>query len=265
LYEDAETYDILHAPGTAAEVRGLERMARRWLPARRGPLTWLEPACGTGRYLRALARRGHRVCGFDRDPGMVQYAKAGVQQEERRLGRRARGRVFVAEMTSFAAGVRGPVDVAFNLINTIRHLGSDRAMVAHLRQVQSVLRAGGLYIVGISLSAYGREFPSEDVWEGARGRVRVTQVVQYEPPPNARDRRERVFSHLVVRRGGREEHRDTSYELRCYSREEWERLVARAGFAVEAVVDEEGEEIVLRPPGYGVWLLRNVTRSGRSG
>lgn len=247
LYLDAEVYDILHAPGTAAEARGLERLVRRWLPAGREPLTWLEPACGTGRYLAALAPRGHRVFGFDRDAGMVRYAR-------RRIGA-GRGRIFSAEMTDFASRMgRTRVDVAFNLINTIRHLESDRAMLAHLAEVGRVLRPGGLYLVGLSVSAYGMEFPTEDVWVGRRGGVQVKQVVSYVPPTSGR--RERVYSHLVVTRGRVEEHRDSAYWLRCYSGEQWRRIVARSGFTLEAVVNERGDRIDPGPCGYGVYVLR---------
>lgn len=246
LYLDAEVYDILHAPGTRGEVDGLVRTARRFVE-RRGPLTWLEPACGTGRYLRALAARGHRVMGFDREESMVRYARERV--------RSARAQVFVGEMTGFAAQVKRPVDVAFNLINTIRHLGSDQEMVDHLTEIRSVLRAGGVYLVGIGLTAYGMEFATEDVWAGTRGRVRVKQVVEYVPA-RGRGRKEWVYSHLVIRRAGqREEHRDSAYWLRCYSEGQWRRVIRRAGFEVRGVVNDRGEDVDPAPCGYAVWVL----------
>jgi SAM-dependent methyltransferase len=249
LYDDAEIYDILHAPGTAAEVTGLVRAAQRFVRRAR-PLTWLEPACGTGRYLRMLAKRGERVIGFDRSPGMLAYARE-------RMPRPPRARLFEAEMTGFAAGLGGRrVDVAFNLINTIRHLTSDAAMVRHLREVGRVLRKGGVYLVGIGLVAYAMEFPSEDVWIGSRGRVRVNQIVQYVPPLAEGDRWERVYSHLVITRGREEEHRDSAYRLRCYSRGQWEKVIQRAGLRVEAVVDAAGRDLVVGSSGYGVWVLR---------
>jgi SAM-dependent methyltransferase len=257
LYDDPEVYDILHAPGTAAEVRGLERMARRFVgPV---PLTWLEPACGTGRYLRALAERGHRCIGFDLSAEMVGYARrssTGKRHQGPQTSRHRGARFWVAEMTDFAEAVRRRIDVAFNLINTVRHLETDRAMVRHLREMREALRPRGVYLVGISLTQYGLEIPSEDVWEGRRDGVRVKQVVQFIPPLLETQRRERAQCHLVVTRAGREEHRDSRYWLRCYGREQWERVVSRGGFEPAAVVDAEGREKRTPSWGYGVWVLR---------
>lgn len=237
---------------------GLERIAARALGRRTA--TWLEPACGTGRYLEALAKRGHRVIGFDRDPGMVGYAARRL----RPWGTAAR--VLDADMTEFAAKVgTGTVDVAFNPINTVRHLASDRDMLRHFREIRRVLRPGGVYAVGLSLSWYGNEVPSEDVWEGARAGVRVKQVVQYIPPRSRASRREWVHSHLEIRRGRESEHRDSSYWLRCYGRRQWGSLVDRGGMRVAAIVNERGDEIEPVVFGYGIYLLEPATRSRSSG
>ncbi|QOI99556.1 MAG: class I SAM-dependent methyltransferase [Phycisphaeraceae bacterium] len=254
LYDDPEVYDILHAPGTLDDVRGLERIERRWVaPGARGR-AWLEPACGTARHLVAAAKRGRRVIGFDLNPAMVHAARAKLV----RAGAGRRARVFVADMRTFGPMVGpGSVGLAFNLINTIRHLPSDAAMIDHLRGVGMALAPGGVYAVGISLSAYGLEDPSEDVWSGSRGRCVVKQVVQYEPAsgPGRAERWERVISHLIVARGSREEHRDSVYRLRGYDMTQWQRVVVRAGLRVVGVVDERGDGVTPTEPGYAVWLL----------
>ena len=252
FYASPAVYDILHTPGTAREVDGLERLARRFVGP--GARAFLEPACGSGRYLRVLALRGHRAIGFDRDGAMVEYASA-------RLRRFKRARVFVGDMRTFAdaGGVRaGSVDLAFTPINSIRHLDSDRAMLEHLEQVARVLRAGGRYAVGVSITQYGVEEPSEDRWEGGRGGCRVTQVVQYLPAPGGPGRggrEETVISHMTVRTTGRTRHIDSSYVLRAYDLGQWDRLVSRSALRVEAVVDERGDDLALAPPGYAVFVL----------
>jgi SAM-dependent methyltransferase len=274
FYRIPEIYDILHAPGTAREVRVLERLVRRYGAgeAGSGGLTWLEPACGTGRYLRALVGRGHRAIGFDLSPEMVEYARADPAEAT------AGGRliVFRADMTRFARplaralGERGRsappcVDAAFCLINSLRHLGTDAAVLAHLRQVAGALRPGGVYLVGLSLAMYEVEVPSEDVWEGRRDGVRVQQVVQYEPAHGSTGaaRAERVVSHLTVTsgRGGsrRVEHIDSKYTLRSYNREQWLRLLSRCGLEAAAVVDDEGKKIRQPVLGYAVYVLRKGT------
>ena len=229
LYADPVLYDILYTPGTAAEVDALERVERRFasgrLPARR---LWLEPACGTGRYLRVAAGRGRRCLGFDLDEGQLAYARG------RRLrGRGPRPRYFQADMTDFMAACElkpDSVDFAFNPVNSLRHLSDDRAMLAHFRQMARALKPGGVYVVGISLTDYDWLMPEEDLWEGRRGACQVSQLVNYLPPePGTHlDRVERVLSHLTVTRPGGVTHHDDSYDLRCYVRAQWQALLKRS-------------------------------------
>lgn len=251
LYDDPLVYDVLHAPGTGEEVDGLIAIERRFVPMDT-PRLWLEPACGTGRYLREAAARGIAAIGFDLREGMIEYARE-------RTPAGAACEWFVGDMTDFARRVgRRRVSLAFNLINTIRHLPSDEAMLAHLAEVERVLAPGGAYIVGLSLTAYGRESPSEDVWTGARGRLRVTQVVQYLPPRstgNPKSRSELVVSHLVLDRPTGVEHRDSSYRLRTYSLEQFRALVERSPLRIEASVDELGADAAASDGGYALLVL----------
>jgi len=201
LYADPAIYDILYAPDTWREVDALERIERRYAREAGRSLSrdrfWFEPACGSGRYLRCAARRGRRTAGFDLDQRMLDYAAA------RKLPANARPpRLFRADMADCldaarAAGIRpGSVDFGFNPVNSIRHLASDRAVLAHLDQTAELLKPGGLYVVGLSLTDYANLLPEEDLWTAARGQCRVTQLVNYLPPePGTKQARtERVLS-----------------------------------------------------------------------
>lgn len=254
FYADACVYDVLHSPGTADDVCALERIERRFLPAtlRR---VWLEPACGSGRHLRLAMRRNIRAIGFDLSASMIAYARS-----------RGCDRCFVGDMRSFSLPARSPrVSLAFNFINTLRHLGSDRDMLDHFACMRRALHPRGVYAVGLSLSAYGLESPSEDLWRGRRGRLGVSQVVQYLPPePGSRSpRAERVISHLTIDRAGRTTHQDAAYTLRCYSMRQWKSLVARAGWSILATLDQDARDHTPAEPGYAVWILSpGATRSG---
>jgi SAM-dependent methyltransferase len=271
LYEEAAIYDILHWPGTRAEVSGILRTARRFLPA--PPRTFLEPACGSGRYLRVLASRGFHVTGFDLLDPMVEHAARTVRAAAAKVSPRPRVSIFKGDMRTFARHVKpASIDVAFNPINSIRHLSSDAAMLAHFGQVARTLRTGGVYIVGLSLSAYGMEGITEDVWIGARGGTRVTQVVTYFPPKGpgrGRDRDERVHSHLTIDTRKGQEHKDATYVLRAYNLEQWRRLVERSDLQLVASVDEQGRDHTAAEPGYCIFVLaaraRRVTRRSRRG
>lgn len=273
-------YDIIHSKWTAWELRGLEHIAERFVatPRRRDGQVWFEPACGTARLLLPAAKRGRRVIGMDLSEPMLDYARRRFD----RAGLQHRAALHFGDITDFdetivprswagsggrrrgrgasdSGGVgAGGVDFAFNLINTIRHLPSDRAMLAHFECISRVLRPGGVYAVGIGLARYFAEFPVEDVWESARGRCHVRQVIQYTPPlgeAEVRARREQVLSHITVTRPRGVEHIESSYWLRTYSPSQWDRLIARSTLRTLAIVDEYGRPLVSEPSGYAVWIL----------
>jgi SAM-dependent methyltransferase len=265
LYADPVVYDILTTPGTARELDVLQRIARRWVaPAQAGngggrvdaaggrlPERWLEPACGTGRYLRLAAARGLLVTGFDASPAMVAYAHRSLKR--RRLDRRAA--VFAADLADFADRVRaGSFDFAYIPDNSLRHLPGERAALAHFAQIARVLRPGGAYAVGLSLSRYGQEPPDEDVWSGTRGRCRVSQVVNYLPPGPG-SRRERVIVHLVIERPGGEEHVDAAYDLHCWDEGQWGGLVGRSALRRVASLDARGRPVEGRVLPYQFEIL----------
>jgi len=278
FYSLPEVYDILHAAGTAQEVSGLERIARRFVQS--VPLaeqTWLEPACGSGRYLRVIAGRGRKVIGFDISSGMVEYANRSIEARLARRSSTARRSnnaatlastpsspvAHVADLTTFARTMGrvirpGSVDFAFNLINTIRHLPSDRAMLDHFEQMAKILKPGGVYALGLSLSSYGFEISSEDIWIGQRGRCEVRQVVQYLPGTGEGrgGRMERVISHLTVTRERSVDEIDFTYDLRGYDHAQWTRLIARSPLKVLGTVREDGSSFKVSEPGYAIFMLR---------
>lgn len=259
FYEMPAVYDVLHGAGTAREVDGLERIARRFcgeraLPRRGG--AWLEPACGTARHLRVAARRGCRVAGVDLSESMLAYARERLG----RLGVADRAILKRADMAHLDRVLgRFRAHLAFCLINSIRHVGSDEEMLSHLNAVGRVLHAEGVYAVGLSLSSYGNEQVQEDIWKGSRGRCTVTQVVQYIPATSRRGsagRFERVISHLTIRRPGGVEHIDLTYRLLSYDYLQWMRLVERSSLEIAAVVDEQGRDVPPAEPGYSIFILR---------
>jgi SAM-dependent methyltransferase len=256
FYGDPVVYDILHGPGTADEARVLETIARAMTGGGGGAddaeLHFLEPACGTARHLRRLAKNRHRCTGFDLSESMVEDAQRRVE----RAGLRDRVDLFVADMTDFSAKVRRKADAAFNLINTIRHLPTDDAMLAHLEQMAASLKKRGVYIIGTSVTDYDLEMPSEDTWSGGRGACRVTQTVNYLPPEDAGSRTETVLSHIHVATPEQEEHRDSVYHLRTYNLRQWTDLIDRSAMRIEAVLDDLGD--AMDPPtlGYALFVLR---------
>jgi SAM-dependent methyltransferase len=251
LYTDPAVYDILHAPGTAAEIDAHEKVERTLMPGRlKKSRLWFEPACGSGRYLKVAAGRGRKVAGFDLDPGMIAYAAERANLK--------RANLFTADMNDFSSAARragiapASADFAFQPVNSIRHLDSDKAMLAHLDQMARILKPGALYVVGISLTNYDWLEPEEDVWTGARGRCRVHQLVNFLPPEpgTKRARAETVLSHLTITRPRGTEHRDATYDLRTYDVKQWNALVKRSPLERAGSFDAFGDPLAGRVLNY---------------
>ena len=117
--------------------------------------------------------------------------------------------------------------------------------------------------MGISLSEYGLESPSEDVWQGKRGGTHVHQVVQFEPPtinPSTKSRSmaarvERVFSHLTITRRGEVSTATATYGLRCYDLDQWRAAIDRSPLRELATCDERGAPLPPACPGYTLFIL----------
>ncbi len=260
LYTDPMIYDILYSPGTAAEVKAFERVEAIFSPTPlREHRIWFEPACGTGRYLRLAHGRGRRTAGFDLDAGQIEYAiKRAAPQKGASFQH-----YFQADMRNFRqassqVGLQdGSVDFAFNPVNSIRHLERDEHMVEHLNQMAAILKPGALYVVGISLTDYDWLFPEEDLWQGARGRCKVSQLINFLPPEpgTARARIETAISHLTVTRPRGEEHYDDAYDLRTYDAAQWRQLIAHSKLKLVGSFDALGQPLGERALPYQLEAL----------
>ena len=211
LYDRPGWYDALHSEGTASWADFLLALNKRH---GMGGRRWLEPACGTGRFFKPLARRGVRLTGYDLHPGAVAYA-------------RRRGDALVADMTSF---VRPKAfDLAFCLLGSFRHLLGEAAARRHLELTARSLKPGGVYVLGLDLCDYRFPEPDEEAWSAVRGGLRLGDQME-TVAPDPKTRRERVIHFLSA--GGRLY--KSEYDLRSYDVRQFKRLVSSAGLRVEA-------------------------------
>ena len=125
LYDYPQYYDLVFGSDWKAEFDFLQACFARHVDGRVRRV--FEPACGTGRLVYRLAKGGYRVSGLDLNDKAVDYCNARL----RRHG--FDESCFVADMTDFA--LPRPVDAAFNMINSFRHLQSEAAASAHLDSV----------------------------------------------------------------------------------------------------------------------------------
>jgi SAM-dependent methyltransferase len=223
-YDAPRYYDIVFDAGTAREARFLEAAHARFATSRKKRV--LEPACGSGRLVAEMARRGWNVTGFDLNPAMLAFA-------ERRM-RRARTtnvRLMQADMSTFRAGVR--FDLAHCLVSTFKYLLDERSAHAHLDCVARALAPGGIYVLGFHLSEYANRSRSRERWVERRGRTTVVCNTQVWPA-DRRARIEEVRARLSVRERGRERRSETRWRFRTYDEREVMRLF-RAVPALEHV------------------------------
>lgn len=213
-YELPKYYDLVFDSLTRPEVRFLEAIYERHAPSARRRL--LEPACGSGRTLAALAARGYRVTGYDLSEPMVEYCA-------RRLRRRGlEGDVVVGDMATFRSGQR--FDLAFCLVSTFKYLLGERAAVGHLRNVADSLVRGGVYVLGFHLSDYDDQRMDRERWTGRRGKTAVVcNITSW--PPDRRRRRERIRSRLSVDGPGGRLGFETGWQFRTYDAPEFTRLL----------------------------------------
>ena len=234
-YRTPRYYDIVFDAGTREEADFLEAVAERHGGARGRRA--LEPACGSGRLVAELARRGWRVAGFDREQRMLDFAR-------RRLARsRLSARLVRADLESFA--LRGPFDLAHCLVSTFKYLLDERSARAHLERVAGSLGTGGVYVLGFHLSDYASRARARERWVERRGGTLVTCNTQVWPP-DRRTRIEEVRTRLVVEERGRELRSETRWRFRTYDAREV-RALLRAVPAFEHVATYDFRHDVRRP------------------
>jgi SAM-dependent methyltransferase len=238
-YETPQLYDIIYDTMTEEEADFLAAIYERFCPGKKRRV--LEPACGSGRLLEAMARRGFEVSGFDLEPEMVRYAR----QRLRDAGYEAE--VKGGRMESFR--VARKAELAFCTVSTFRYLLTERDARSHLRCVANALRVGGIYVLGFHLSDYTDTLPDSERWRGRRKGTRVTCTVRSSPPDRAR-RREKLVSRLVAHIDGQPFRSETRWEFRTYNVPEFQRLLAGVP-AFELVASYDFDHDIDRPRKLG--------------
>jgi SAM-dependent methyltransferase len=243
FYDYPAIYHAVHVGETRLEAEGVLRVLSA---CRLRPRNLLEPACGTGRFLRYFSEAGFSITGYDRSERLLGFA--------RRQLRGAAARVESASLESYRAS--RPFDAALCLIGTFRHLPDDRSALRHLRSTAAALERGGIYVVGLDLVDYAACPPDEEGWEILH-RGRRLRHLYMTLPPSRRSRRERVLNFVTVETPRGERLLQDEYVLRSYDLAQWRALIARSPFRLEAAFDASGKPLRLsRATRYALFALR---------
>jgi len=169
-YNYPQYWDLAFADETEQECEFLIQCSQKYLTG--DVKRVLEPGCGGGRLVVALASRGYEVTGYDLSETAIDYLRQRLENQ----GMQAN--TFVADMQSFVASP--PVDIAINTVSTFRHLLTEQAALAHLRAMAESIRPAGLYIIGMHLLPSDADLEDEEMWEAedelVKVRMRLTVV-----------------------------------------------------------------------------------------
>ncbi|HEX8561232.1 MAG TPA: class I SAM-dependent methyltransferase [Pyrinomonadaceae bacterium] len=191
----------------------------------------LDAGCGTGRHARELARRGYVVEGVDLSPSLV--------SEARRLAAGAAGRDDAVQILpdSFSVGdvTRLPAGGGMDGLlcrGVLNDLLDGRSRAAAFRSFAGALRAGGALVLDVreweaSARRKIREPFFERTVETARGPLTFRSETRVDPGTRLLLVEER---HTLKEAGGVERVSAYDFRMRCWTREELESAVTRAGF-----------------------------------
>ena len=213
-YDAPKWYDIVFDEGTRTEADFLEYVRNQFVGGNGRRV--LEPACGSGRLVAELVRRGYRVAGFDGNTHMVEYAR-------RRMDRLSLDAdIQPGRLESFAYPTR--FELAHCLVSTFKYLLDETRARAHLEQMAEALVPGGVYVLGLHLSEYEVTTRTRERWVGRRGATSVVCNIQQWPPDPQR-RLERVRARLTVQNGRALRRFETNWQFRSYSARQVKRLL----------------------------------------
>ncbi len=206
-YDHPQYFDMVFRDETPAEVAFFQLAFAKYARGRVKKL--LEPGCGSGRLVAAMAALDYELTGLDLSPAMLAYLR-------RRLHRRKLpARLVQGDMTRM--DLDETYDSAFCTFNTFRHLLTESDAVAHLRSVATHVRRGGIYILGFHIIPLDADPESTERWTAQHGgtKVHVTlKVIGFD-----RSRRQETLRAIVTAKlasGGREQIR-SEFPLRLYT------------------------------------------------
>lgn len=167
----------------------------------------LEPACGSGRLMVEMAKRGWAVHGFDLEPNMVKFSKERLADEG------LKGTASVGDMSDFK--VRGTFDLAHCFVSTFKYLLTEEQARGHLQSVAKALRPGGIYALGFHLSWYDYREKTHERWVAEKDGAHVTCTISGWPA-DRKTRLEKVQARMKVLEDGVEKRAQTTWNFRSY-------------------------------------------------
>ena len=216
LYDFPKYYDIVFGSDWKEEFAFLQQVFAEH--SRRKVRRIFEPACGTGRLMARLAKAGFDVAGNDLNPAAVAYCNRRLQRHGFPQS------AVVGDMADFR--VPKTFDAAFNMINSFRHLPSEKTALSHLKCMAQTVAKGGLYVLGLHLTPTKGPRIEEEEWSGRRGNLAVVSRL-WSVSIDRKKRNERVGMTFDVWTPTRQFRLRDEMDYRTYTLPQFQRLLSR--------------------------------------
>ena len=195
----------------------------------------LEPACGTGRNLEALARMGLQITAYDISPEAVEFAQKRLRRH--RLSKSVA--LQQGDMRNFLIPLQA--DGAFNAINSFRYLLSEQEVLDHLRNTRQMLKPGAVYVVDLSYAMPPRQQPKVYEWDSERGAI--TLDVRWLTREDHQARLSHEICELHVLENAQKNVIRTHHTTRLWTLDEFLQITREAGFELMAMYTSSLEAV----------------------
>lgn len=219
-YDTPLYYDIIFDADTAKEAAFLEAVAVKHGGVKKGrKLRLLEPACGSGRLIAEMVKRGHDVSGFDLNANMLDYARD-------RLSKKQHATLWQDRLESFKLPTKRRFEFAHCLVSTFKYVLDEAGAASHLKHVAAALEDGALYVLGLHLTDYSHDRSQHERWLASRDGIDVV-CNTHTWPPDRKARMEDIRTRLRITRKGKTWMQETRWQFRTYSAAEMKRLLRK--------------------------------------
>ena len=237
-YDTPLYYDIIFDADTPKEGAFLDALHEQYgRPSKSRQL--LEPACGSGRLVSEMARRGWKVSGFDGNARMLDFAKDRLKQQG------LNARIWEDWMQSFALPKVQTFDFAHCLVSTFKYLLKEQDALACLQRTAAALKNGAIFALGVHLTDYSSQKEEHERWVAERDGIKVT-CNTHTWSADRKNRLEDLRTRLRIQDNNRRHVQETRWQFRTYNAAQMRALLAKV-LAFELVASYDFTYDLLSP------------------
>ena len=210
-YDTPLYYDIIFDTETDIEANFLEAMHNRHGAGGKSRRV-LEPACGSGRLIREMARRRWKAAGFDASAEMLDFGRKRLAAEG------LKAKMWEDRMESFKLPGKQLYDLAHCFVTTFKYLLTEEDARTCLKRVATSLKPGGIFVLGLHLTAYSKTKIEHERWVAERDGLKVVCNIR-SWPADRETRLEKVRSRIKATHlaSGETDTQETNWHFRTYN------------------------------------------------